>query len=566
MNLSEAVEEIKERIDIVEYISEFLDLKKAGSNFKALCPFHSEKTPSFVVSPAKQIFHCFGCGVGGDLISFVMKYEGLEFYDAIKILADRAGVRIQSVKNTETSRRSLLIEIHRAALKFFVDKLKNNRMAMDYLKSRGVSLQSIEDFQLGYAPKEKKALYEYLIHKGFNKQDILASGLCKIVENDVKDTFRDRLIFPIINTRGEPIAFGGRVIRDDAFGPKYLNSPETFLFNKSRELFGLYQARREIAQKNYAILMEGYFDVISAHQYGFRNAVAPLGTALTETQLKKLGNLTKKILLVFDGDEAGIKASKRALSLIYSTGMTAKVLLLERGSDPDSFLKQHGAEAFRSKFKSVKGLVDFYLSLPGERVDKIKELTAILARIDDPIIKADLIRELSEKTGISETYLNDELRRQVFDVRKGTNKIKRDISHIPTPEELIIMICINYPEYITKIKQMLEPDQFRSLSLRRIYEKIIEQGELKNIHELLTPDEISHFTSIMMRFNIDEDMIEKNIQDCVKKIKSHVLKKRLKEIEMEIKMAEKEGDERLLSELQHTLQNLLKEGVNEGIL
>ena len=569
MNLSEAVEEIKDRVDIVEYISEYVELKKAGSNYKALCPFHSEKTPSFVVSPSKQIFHCFGCGVGGDLISFVMKYEGVEFFDAVKILADRIGLKLKDVKPVKgASKRAVLVEIHKAALQFFQEALRETPEARQYVQKRGISQESLEEFKLGYAPRQKQALYGYLKSLGFDKEDILRAGLSKVSDSHIIDTFRDRLIFPIINIRGEPVAFGGRIIREDAYGPKYINSPDTMLFNKSKELFGLYQARQEISQKDYVILVEGYLDVITAHQSGFKNTVAPLGTSLTEGQLRKIGNLTKKVLVVFDSDEAGIKASKRALSLIYQNNMTGKVMLLEKGSDPDTFIKEHGPEAFKSRFRAVKGIVDFYLSLPGERVDKVRELTGIVSRIDDPILKAELLKELSERTGISETYLFEEIKRQRNTSGKSIHHSTQDraINTLPTPEEILIMICINYPDYISKVKQLIRPEQFTSLSLRGIYEKIIGHNELKNLHDILTQEELSRFTSIAFKFDIDEEMIEKNIQDCVKKIRSKDLKRRLKEIEMEIKMAEKEGDDRLLSELQHTLQNLLKEGVNEGIL
>ncbi len=565
MNISQAVEEIRDRIDIVDYISEHLELKKSGANYKALCPFHSEKTPSFVVSPAKQIFHCFGCGVGGDLISFVMKYEGVEFIDAVKMLADRAGIKVEQKSTSKwNTKRSSLVQMHRIALEFFKEHLQKHAPALEYLKKRGLQGDMVEIFQIGYAPRSKNGLLERLKKEGFKEEEIILSGLCKKSDGEIIDTFRDRLIFPIINTRGEPIAFGGRIINEKSPAPKYINSPQTALFNKSRELFGLYQARKHISQKGYVIITEGYLDVITTYQYGFRNVVAPLGTALTEGHLRKLSPLTKKILILFDADDAGIKASKRAFSLIYTNNMTAKVMLLPPGTDPDTFLREHGADSFRDEFKRVKDIVDFFLSLKGERTDRIRELTAIIRGITDPIMKAELIRELSEKTGIPENYIHEEVKNPSRAARdKGVPQ--RGVNGLPSPETLLIALCISYPEYIDIVKESIKPEFIREPALRDVFVRIIN-SEDKNFHEILSEDELSYFGAVSLKFDIDETVIEKNILDCVKKIKSLEYKRRLKEIEMEIKLAEREGDQVLLAELQIKLQEMLKEGVNEGIL
>ncbi len=565
MNISRAVEEIRDRIDIVDYISEHLELKKSGANYKALCPFHSEKTPSFVVSPAKQIFHCFGCGVGGDLISFVMKYEGVEFMDAVKMLAERAGIKIEQ-KSTDQwhTKRSRLVQMHRIALEFFKESLMQYEPAQDYVKKRGIDSDIVEIFQIGYAPRSKKALLDRLKMEGFKEEEILLSGLCKKSDSEIIDTFRDRVIFPIINTRGEPVAFGGRIINDKSPAPKYINSPQTPLFNKSRELFGLYQSRKDISQKGYVIITEGYLDVITTYQYGFRNVVAPLGTALTEGHLKKLSPLTKKILIVFDADQAGIKASKRAFSLIYSHNMTAKVMLLPQGTDPDTFLREHGADSFRGEFKRVKDIVDFYLSLKGERAERIRELTAVIRGIVDPIMKAELIKKLSERTGIPENYIYEEIRSTEKDI--SNKRASRKVANgLPSPEKLLIALCINYPEYINAVKESISPDFIRDPSLRDVFIRITS-SEDKSFHEILTEEELSYFGAVFLKFDIDENLVEKNILDCVKKIRTLEYKRRLKEIEMEIKLAEKEGDQSLLAELQIKLQEMLKEGVNEGIL
>ncbi|RMG73494.1 MAG: toprim domain-containing protein, partial [Nitrospirae bacterium] len=395
-------------------------------------------------------------------------------------------------------------------------------------------------------------------------EEIILSGLCKKTDGEVIDTFRDRLMFPLFSSRGEPIAFGGRIISPESQAPKYLNSPQTILFNKSREVFGLYQAKREISSKDYVILTEGYLDVITTYQQGFKNVIAPLGTALTEAQLRRLSHLTKKVLIVFDSDEAGLKATKRAFSLIYANNMTARALLLPPGEDPDTFLRKRGAEAFRSQFKKVKGIVEFYLSLKGERVEKIKELLAVIKTISDPIIKAELLRELSEKTGISEQYLIEEIGRERKGPKERPTLSKKPVG-LPKPEELLIALCIDHPEQLKIVKDSLNPDIIDNPMLRDILKRLL-LAEGSTIREHLTEEELSHFSSVSLRFDVDEEAVEKNIIDCVKKIKGKNIRKRLKEIEMEIRMAEKEGDENLLSDLQKRLQETLKEGVNEGLL
>jgi DNA primase len=569
MDLQHAIEEIKSRIDIVNLISEYVELKKSGQNFKALCPFHSEKTPSFVVSASKQIFHCFGCGTGGDVIAFVMKHDGLSFPEAVRSLAERTGVKIahsasgHPVLSTKSLRNTLLL-IHKEALTFYRNMLLRSRRAKEYLKKRGLTESIVKEFQIGFAPGEKDLLLKLLTDKGYKESEILSSGLCRETERGKRDTFRNRIIFPIINSRGEVIAFGGRTVSEDGYGPKYLNSPETVLFKKSSELFGINLARSAISRKGYVIIMEGYFDVITAHQFGFKNSVAPLGTSLTVDHIKRLKILTKKVLLVFDSDEAGIKASSRALPMLYENGLTAKVMLLPEGDDPHSFLLKKGYKAFEQLFRDVKGIVDFYLGLKGERVDIIRELLFIISKVKSGIIRGELIREVAEKTAISEQFLREELKlltetKEMFSVNKRT-------SPTISPEMFLLGLYLNYPAYSSLIKENISPSDLADADVRGIFEKIYTIPDGIDFTSHFSENETSRITEATIQLDIDEEEVEQNVIDCIRHIKTRSYRKKLKDIETEIRIAEKRGETTLVMQLQEKLNTLIREGRDKGVL
>lgn len=562
MDLGNVVEDVKERLDIVDVLSGYIDLRRAGRNFKALCPFHSEKTPSFVVSPDKQIFHCFGCGAGGDVVTFVMKYENLTFPEAVRALARRAGIKVEEAPAASSAARSLrkrLLEIHREACSFYEDELRGNAQARDYLRRRGLTDDVIGEFRLGFAPGGG-ALLRMLRAKGHSDSDLIASGLCRETERGVTDTFRNRIVFPICNVRGEVIAFGGRTIADGAYGPKYLNSPETMLFKKSSELFGLNLAGAEMRRRGYAIIMEGYLDVITAHQYGIRNSVAPLGTALTRAQAERLKPLTKKVLLVFDSDEAGIKASERSLSLLYEAGFVAKVLLLPPGDDPDTFLRKHGRDAFRRKFTEVLGLVDFFLGLPGERVDIVRSLILIISKVTDGIVRSDLTREVSEKTGLSEQFLREEL-----NLLRKTPAHVRDAGSTSQPmsaERFLLGVYLSYPEHVDLIRESISPAEIEDEEVRAVFEKLYSLPglPLDDISPRLDEHELSVATGAAVSLDIDGDEVERNIKDCIRTIREKRLRKRLRDLELEIRIAEKRGETDLVNNLQDQMNLLIKEG------
>jgi len=558
MTIIEAVNEIKERIDIVEFISNYIELKKTGRNYKALCPFHTEKTPSFIVNPEKQFFYCFGCGVGGDIITFIMKYEGIGFYEAILLLAEKTGIKIDAFGSFPTSKKKELLKIYHITTKYFREKLNESIQAKKYISERGLTKEIIKNFLIGYAPANGKSLYKYLLSKGFSDYLIIESGLCKKIGNKILDTFKGRVIFPIINVHGEVIAYGGRIICDKQAGPKYLNSPETLLFKKSAELFGLYQAKEEIRKKGYVIIMEGYLDVITSYQYGIKNVVATLGTSITETQVKKIKSLTDKAILVFDADQAGLKASKRALSLLYETGITAKVMLLPKGEDPDSFLRKYGIKKFKNMYAGVKDIIDFYFSLKEDKNKLVKELIDIIFNLKDIVLKSSLLKKTSERFKIPENFLIEEIKNKRKKQKIGINK--KEIK-VYDAEQILLAIYFSYPEYMPLIKKKLTPDMLRNPIIKSVYSKLYSSLNT-DINQLLQEKELSFISKALVNINLDKDEIEKNIVDCIKKIKKDRIKEQITTLQMKIKEAEMNGKNELLENFQRKMLSLLKEYKN----
>ena len=349
----DVIEEVRTKNDIVDVVSQYVKLTRKGSSYFGLCPFHNEKTPSFSVTPAKQMYYCFGCGAGGNVFNFVMEYENYTFGEALSHLAQRAGVELPKIEYSreakeKAERKALLLEINKKAAQYFYYQLRREggKAAYQYLTGRGLSEETIKKFGLGYSDKYSDDLYKYMKAKGYSDELLRESGLFNADERrGMYDKFWNRVIFPIMDINNRVIGFGGRVMGDGK--PKYLNSPETKIFDKSRNLYGLNVART--TRKNYLILCEGYMDVISMHQAGFTNAVASLGTALTSGHASLLKRYTEEVLLLYDSDEAGIRAALRAIPILREAGVNAKVVSLKPYKDPDEFIKNMGAEAFEER-------------------------------------------------------------------------------------------------------------------------------------------------------------------------------------------------------------------------
>lgn len=414
------IERVRESNDIIDVISEYVPLKRSGKNYMGLCPFHKEKTPSFSVQQDKQIYHCFGCGEGGNVISFIMKYRNLGFVDAVKVLAERANIDIpengSSDSREKISLREKIYEINREAARFFYINLRKNASAMNYFKNRGINEEIIKKFGLGYAVNSSNSLSNYLIEKKYTQDMLEKAGLIIKKSSSVYyDRFRNRVMFPVIDVRGRIIGFGGRVLDDSK--PKYLNSPETPVFSKGSNLYALNIASRSSIDRK-IIIVEGYMDVIALHQYGIPNAVASLGTALTKDQARLIKRYSDKVIISYDADTAGQAATLRGLDILAGAGLEVGIIKVPRGKDPDEFIRSEGKDAFMECVENAMPLIEYVIKRKSEGFDisstegKIgftKACAAVLGGIDDPVTVDAYVVKLSAKTGISSAALYEEI-------------------------------------------------------------------------------------------------------------------------------------------------------------
>ncbi len=434
------VEIIKEKLDVVEFLKGYLQLNPAGKNFKALCPFHREKTPSFMVSPERQGWHCFGCNIGGDVFSFVMKYENVEFGEALKILAEKAGVELKRVSPAEYKHLGLLYDINEKAKDFFKNELESSKAAKDYILSRGLTKETIDEFEIGFAPTGSEALILHLLKSGFHSEDILRAGLSFRTERGLSfDRFRGRIMFPIHNHLGKTVGFTGRVLPqfDDGKSGKYVNSPETPIFAKSKLLYGFWKSKNFIRDAKHAFLVEGQMDFLMSWQAGAKNTVASSGTALTGDHLHALRRLTDQLVISFDNDDAGREAGERAIDLAEAADFGIKVAIFHDYKDPaDAVLSDK--EYFFKTIENAKPAMEFYFEkyLPKDgstglttgRIDvrdrdSFRNLKAVLEKlrnIASPVLKSFWLKELSKKTGVNELTLSEEMERAVPKKTFGT--------------------------------------------------------------------------------------------------------------------------------------------------
>ena len=533
MKSDRVLEEIKDRIDIVDFISDYVQLRKSGQNWKGLCPFHAEKTPSFMVSPSKQIFHCFGCGAGGDVIRFLMQYEHLPFPEALQVLARKAGIQLQALKSDrktiekdEQVRRAL-----GDAAEFYAGKLKGSRSASEYIGKRGISRETAEIFRIGYAPAGWHNLLEYLKGRGHNDTILRDAGLVVSGEKGMYDMFRDRIIFPITGIQGSVTAFGGRAM--DSSLPKYINSPETAVFRKSETLYGLFTAKEAIRRQERVLMVEGYMDVIICHQYGFRNVVAPLGTALTPGHLQKMRRLTKDAVVVFDGDAAGIAAARRALPLLCQNDFRARVLLLPDGDDPDSYLRKHGSERFNSLLEKAQTVIDFLFSIAkGRRTDAVREALAVIAEMKDALEAEQMLVELSGRTRIQETTLRAEFQKVKGRTSGGrvAPTARRPVTAGNTEERLLLSAVIAFPGKADAVLARIDADEMGDPAVGALFRRIAgaaDRGNLASVLEGAGEEERLLFTRLSVDPGFDSALVDRVIEDCFAKIEKKKLEERL---------------------------------------
>ncbi len=419
-----SVDQIKSKIDIVSLISSYIKLEKAGTNFKGRCPFHNEKTPSFFVSPDRGSYYCFGCHAKGDIFTFVEEFEGLDFIGSLKVLADKAGVELDQYRTGEKSEKETLFSVLEKATFFYEQKLSENNEALNYLKGRGITDETIKDFRIGYAPNDWRELLNFLKDKGVNEREMLSVGLIKqkdsslSIGNSHYDVFRGRIMFPISDSSGRVVGFSGRILVADDKSPKYLNTPETVLFNKSEILFGLDKAKKDIKLKDYSILVEGQMDLVMMHQVGLTNTVASSGTALTEMHLTKLRRLSERVMMSFDSDNAGFSASDRSAKIALTLGMDLKLVQMPAGKDPADLAKD-SPEELKECFRNSKSIVDFYVDTllsknlePKDLAIEIrKKVLPYIAQMKDKTDQSQWIGAIKRKTFLNEEALWEDLKK-----------------------------------------------------------------------------------------------------------------------------------------------------------
>jgi len=438
------IDQVRAAADIVKIVGDYVKLRKAGANFMGLCPFHGEKTPSFAVHPVKQIFHCFGCGVGGDVFKFVMLIDNLPFPEALRRVADKVGVHIEEragadTYDANTKLRAELMKLHEIAAKFFASQLgatAEGRMARAYLTDRGISDEVVGRFRIGYAPSDGQGLVRQLSGSDFGKEAIEKSGLILVDAERQRpyDRFRRRVIFPIANDAGKVVAFAGRALGDDQ--PKYLNSPETAIYTKSRLLYHLDRAGQTIRKLDYVILVEGYMDCIAVASSGIENVVASCGTSLTEGHIRLLGRYTRRVVVNFDPDSAGTAATERSLALLLEAGFEAKVLALPGGLDPDSFIRKRGAAAYGELLKNAPTYLDYLteraakthdVRTPEGKVAAVNAVLPYLIKVPNPMLRSELAARLAERLRVDERLLRDELRRAAGE-KRGEVKVSEGLA------------------------------------------------------------------------------------------------------------------------------------------
>jgi DNA primase len=437
------VDQVRAAVDIVKFIGDYVKLRKTGANYTGLCPFHSEKTPSFAVHPIKQIFHCFGCGVGGDVFKFVMLIDSLPFPEALRRVAEKVGVRIEeregdATYDANTKLRNTLMKMHDVAARFFAAQLgatAEGRAARGYLADRGITDEMVGRFRIGYAPGDGQSLVRQFSSEEFDRDAREKSGLILVDAERQRpyDRFRRRIIFPISNDSGKVVAFAGRALGDDH--PKYLNSPETAIYTKSRLLYHLDRAAQAIRKLDYAVLVEGYMDCIAVATAGIENVVASCGTSLTDGQVRLLGRYTRRVVVNYDPDSAGMAATERSLTLLLEAGFEAKVLALPGGLDPDEFIRKRGVEAYAELLRIAPTYLDYLtdrastthdVRTPEGKVAAVNAILPYLAKVPNPIMRTELAGRLAERLRVDGKLLREELRRAAGD--------KRTEVHVATPE------------------------------------------------------------------------------------------------------------------------------------
>lgn len=555
MYASEVIDEVVSRSDIVDIISGYIKLKKNGSSYVGLCPFHNEKSPSFSVSPGKQLYHCFGCGVGGNVITFVMEYENYTFLEAVKYLADKAGMQLPETSYSEEEKKNRdlkakLLEINKIAATYYYHQLKaeNGKIGLSYLQKRGLSDTTINRFGLGYAGQTGNALYQYLKSKGYDDALLKETGLFTY-ERGIHDKFWNRVMFPIMDINNKVIGFGGRVMGDAK--PKYLNSPETKLFDKSRNLYGLNAAR--ISRKSNMIICEGYMDVISLHQAGFTQAVASLGTALTPGQAALMKRYTDNVLITYDSDAAGVKAALRAIPILKEAGLTTKVINMQPYKDPDEFIKALGAEAFQERIGKAENSFMYEIGVlekeydrtdPAESTKFEREAAAKLVTFREKLERENYMRAVCDRFHIELQGMRELvaslgskegiLRRNDYPAASGQQRAaapkKKKEDGVRQAEKILLTWMIEDAGIFEKVKEYISPQDFVNPLFKDVADKLYAQYESGSLNPAAiistydaeeTHSEVAAMFSMELDNRLNHNEREKALNDTVLKVKNN---------------------------------------------
>ena len=549
---NEIIDEVRSANDIVDVVSSYVKIQKKGANYMGLCPFHAEKSPSFSVSPSKQLFHCFGCGVGGDVIAFIRQYENYSFTEALTLLAKRANIELPQVSDNDRAKndeKNIILEINKTAAKYFYENLlsKDGEIGLKYFKDRGLESRHITHFGLGFAKKTSNDLYQYLKGMGYGDDILKKSGLINIDEKGARDRFWNRVMFPIIDVNSRVIGFGGRVLGDGL--PKYVNSPETLAFDKSRNLYGLNFAKR--TRRDFFLVCEGYMDVIALHNAGFENAVASLGTALTPLHVKLISRYTKKVILTYDSDGAGVNAAKRAIPLLKEENINVKVLSMSPYKDPDEFIKNLGSEEFQKRIDSADNAFlweveilkkDYNLNEPDERTNFYREVARMLSGFGERLERENYTHAVAKRLMIEYNALFNMVNsfgNTAVSKKKNTSKENRKIDDGYTKAQgLLLTWMVEKVSLFNKISEYVSPEDFSEGFYRDVAVKIFEKlraGDLRfsNICDDYADDMekqrlLSKILNTTLGTNLSDDEKKKAVTESILKIRQASLDEKSK--------------------------------------
>lgn len=589
------LDNIRSRIDIVELIESYIPLKKSGANYKAICPFHSEKTPSFVVNAQKQIYHCFGCHKGGEIFRFVMDIENITFPEAVRKLADRCGYILPESDSQASYKKSEKDELYQCIEKiaiFYHDyliKKPQAQKARDYLRHRGIDTKSITRWKMGYAPPSgAKMLTDFIKNEGFGVDHLIKAGVLKTNEKTKRpvDRFFNRIMFPIFDEQERVISFGGRVM--DSSLPKYINCPETMLYQKSKVLYGFSHSKQKIREKKSVLVVEGYFDVIQLHQSGVETAVAPCGTALTEDQINVLGRFADQFYLAFDSDQAGVNAALRKLDVILEGGIKANVVCLPQGEDPDSFVKKYGKDNFEKTIFASEPALDFRLKIlisqfgiddEYGRIKVAESMMELVSKQPNKMLAESWIKKIEETLGFSEEVLRSEFlkrRRKILNRATQSTQNKGETvlaDPIPIWEKEIFKIILNTsdPEILETAKKCLKKEYFSNKMLCHLWEKIEEtscencDGEIILVERLVSmykeDEKIVSLLTEMVSSCSEEEKDFANLDASLKRLKKEYLQDRIKSCMESLDRAGEEEVFLLLKQLQELKQEKIQLGI-----